>query len=152
MITTTKTTKMKMMTMMMMMMMMMTTTTTTTMMMMTMTTSTLTTTTTFTFPSFLSLSLLPSSFLHSIHQLTAFACNSYYHLLMPHLRMVPFRSKLHRLAILSLVGPVWHKQCQCCITSDTAGQCTGFDLGWELLHWSLVQSDQKVSVHLMTVL
>jgi hypothetical protein len=112
MITTTKTTKTKMMTMMMM---------------------------TFIFPSFLSLSLLPLSFLHSIYQLAAFACHSYYHLCMPHLRMAPFRSKLHRLVLLSLVGPVWHKQCQCCITNDTTGQCTGFDLGWELLQCSLLQ-------------
>ena len=110
MIKTTKTTKMKMMIMM-----------------------------TFIIPSFLSLSLLPSSFLHSIHQLTALACHSYYHLLMPHLRMAPFRSKLQRLVLLSLVGTVWHKQCQCCITSDMTGQCTGFDLGWELLHCSLLQ-------------
>ena len=34
---------------------------------------------------------------------------------MPRLRMAPFRSKIHRLVLLSLVGPVWHKQCQSCI-------------------------------------
>jgi hypothetical protein len=63
----------------------------------------------FIFQSFSSLSLITSSFLNSIHQLTAFACHSYYHLFILNLRMAPFRSTLYRWVLLSLVGPVWHK-------------------------------------------